>query len=233
MFKKDWIFWCATGIFMLAIMLFAITQEQLWLALMIASYLLRPTLASLGVARRFVDERQMSIQYRSGNIAFAAMMAAAVIMAVVQSAKGDPNWDLFNIIIIVGLVAKALFNVLLVKNYRQAATTIIITVGAMVVLFSSMSHAFSLTTVMESLPGLAVVGIGLLSKKFPRIVGVLVFIATAALEVLILSKGFTIGQIATALFIGVPLGLAGACLFTRDRYDADVPNPRATETAAV
>jgi hypothetical protein len=217
MLKKDWIFWCATGIFILAIVLFAITQEQLWLALMIASYLLRPTLASLGIAKRSVDERQMSIQYRSGNIAFAAMMIAAVIMAVVQSAKNDPNWDLFNIIIIVGLATKALFNVLLVKNYRRAATTIIITVGLMMTLFSAMSHAFSLTTLMESLPGLAVVGIGLLSKKFPRVVGTLVFIATAALEVLILSKGFTIGQMATGLVIGVPMILAGVCLFVRDR----------------
>ena len=58
MLKKDWIFWCATGIFVLAVVLFAATQEQLWLALMIASYLLRPTLAWLGVARRSVDERQ-------------------------------------------------------------------------------------------------------------------------------------------------------------------------------
>ena len=56
-------------------------------------------------------------------------------MAAVQSAKNDPNWDLFNIIIIVGLAAKALSNVLLAKNYRQAATTIIITVGLMMTLF--------------------------------------------------------------------------------------------------
>jgi hypothetical protein len=220
MLKKDWIFWCAAGIFVLAIVLFAVTQEQLWLALMIASYLLRPTLASLGVARRSVDERQMSIQYRSGNIAFAAMMMAAVIMAVVLSAQNNHDWEMFSIVIVVGLVAKALFNVLLAKNYRQAATTIIITVGLMMTLFSAMSHAFSLTTLMESLPGLAVVGIGLLSKKFPRIVGVLVFIATAALEVLILTRGFTIGQLATAVFIGVPLVLAGLCLFSRDRDSA-------------
>src|SRR3989339_1205800 len=109
MLKKDGIFWAATGIFVLAIVIFAITGEQLWLALMIASYLLRPTLASFGVVRRYVDERQMSIHYRSGNIAFAAMMITSVCLAVIQSSKDDPSWELFNILIIVGLATKALF----------------------------------------------------------------------------------------------------------------------------
>ena len=228
MFKKDRIFWWAASIFALAIILFAITGEQLWLALMIASYLLRPTLASLGVAKRSVDERQMSIQYRSGNIAFAVMMATAVILAVVQNDKGDPSWELFNIVIIVGLAAKALLNVLLVKNYRAAASKIIMAVGLMMVLFASMSHGLSLTTLMEAAPGLVVVAIGWLSRKFPRTVGMFVFAATAVLEFIILGKGFTIGQMATATFIGVPLILAGVCLFVPDRDDALLSAPTVT-----
>jgi len=217
MLKRDRIFWWAAGIFVLAIIIFAITGEQLWLALMIASYLLRPTLASLGIAKRSVDERQMSIQYRSGNIAFAVMMVTAVILAALQSAKGDPNWDLFNIIIIVGLAAKALSNVLLVKNYRLAASKIIIAVGLLIALFASMSHGLSISTLMEAGPGLAIAGIGWLSRKFPRIVGVFVFAVTAALEFVILQKGFTIGQLTTATVIGVPLVLAGVSLFIGGR----------------
>jgi hypothetical protein len=229
MLKKDPIFWYASGIFVLAIIIYAITGEQLWLTLMIASYLLRPTLASLGVGRKSVDERQMSIQYRSGNIAFAAMMIAAIVLAVVQSSKGDPNWDLFNIIVIVGLAAKALSNVLLVKNYRQAATRIIMTVGLMVALFASMSHGLSVATIMEAAPGLIVVGIGWLSGKFPRLVGILVFVVTAGLLVVILGKGFNLGQITTAAVIGIPLILAGLCLFTRDRSDADLDDDTSTK----
>ncbi len=220
MFKRDWIFWCAAGFFVLAIVIFAVTGEQLWLALMIVSYLLRPTLGSLGLARRLVDERQMSVNYRSGNIAFAAMMATAVCLAAIQSAKGDPNWDMFNIVIIVGLASKALFNVLLLKNYRAAASRIIIAVGLLITLFATMSHGLTLGTLMEAAPGLAVAGIGLLSKKYPRIVGTLVFVLTAALLVVILGKGFSIGQITTALVIGVPMILAGLCLFSRDRHAA-------------
>jgi hypothetical protein len=127
--KKDPIFWCAAGIFVVSVILASVTQNDLWLFLMVASYLLRPTLASLGIGRRFTDERQMSLQYRSGNIAFAVMLAAAIVLAVVQRMKGDQSWELFNIVIILGLAAKALFNVLLVKNYREAGARIIMAVG--------------------------------------------------------------------------------------------------------
>ncbi|MBU0509848.1 hypothetical protein KKH27_13580 [bacterium] len=233
MFKKDRIFWWAAGIFALSIVIFAATGEQLWLALMIASYLLRPTLASLGVARRSVDERQMSIQYRSGNIAFVAMIAAAVILAAVQSAKGDPNWDLFNIVIIVGLAAKALFNVLLVKNYREAAARIIMAVGLMVALFASMSHGLSIVTLAEAAPGLAIVGIGWLSRKFPRTIGTLLFAVTVVLVVFILRKGFTIGQVTTAVLISVPLILAGTCLFVRDRCETGIEEETILQSTTV
>jgi hypothetical protein len=74
MSKRDPIIWWATGIFMLALTLFALIQDQVWLALGIVSYLLRPTLASLGAASEYFDERQMSLHYRSGNLAFAVMI---------------------------------------------------------------------------------------------------------------------------------------------------------------
>lgn len=74
MIKRDPIFWWASAIFVLGLILFAVTQDQVWLALGIVSYLLRPTLASLVVAGEYVDERQMSLHYRSGNLAFAVMI---------------------------------------------------------------------------------------------------------------------------------------------------------------
>ncbi len=82
MFKKDAIFWWATAIFIMALVLAGIFKNQLFLFLMVGSYLLRPTLASLGLAKNLVDERQMSIQYRSGNIAFVIMIIACIILAV-------------------------------------------------------------------------------------------------------------------------------------------------------
>jgi hypothetical protein len=220
MFKKDPIFWWASGIFILALLLFAITQNQFWLALMIGSYLLRPTLASLGVARRYVDERQLNIHYRSSNIAFVVMIIACIIFGAKLSAEGNPAWEIFNMIIIVGLAAKALFNIILKKNLREAATKIILSAGLLITLFIAMGsweQGLSFSTLLNLIPGLVIIAIGLLSKHFPRSIGVVVFLATAVLEYFILSKGFTWPQIGTAIIVGVPLIVAGWYLYSADK----------------
>ena len=232
MAKKDPIFWCASGIFVLAVAIAAITRNDLWLFLLIASYLLRPTLASLGLARRFVDERQMSIQYRSGNIAFAVMLGAAVVLAIVQRTKGDPSWELFNIVIVLGLTAKALFNVILVKNYREAGARIIMAVGLLVVLFVAAENGPTLAGLKEASPWLVIVLIGWLARRYPRTIGTLIFIVAAALLVLILRKGFTLGQITTAMVICIPLVLAGASLFAPERADGDAAGDPTGDPAA-
>jgi hypothetical protein len=222
--RKDPIFWAATGVFLAAIVISAFTGNRLWLFLMIASYLLRPTLASLGVARRYVDEREMSIHYRSGNIAFAVMIIASVVLAVVQNRKGDRDWDLFNIIILLGLVSKALFNVLLVKNYREAGSRIIITVGLLEVLFVAAGvtpNGNQIDSLVGASPGLLMVGLGWLARRFPKPVGSIIFALTAFFLFFILSRGLTLGQVVTALMICGPLSVAGACLFSPEWSDAD------------
>lgn len=222
MSKKDSIFWWATGIFILAILLFAVTQNQLWLALMIGSYLLRPTLASLGLARHHIDEREMIIHYRSSNMAFVLMLIACILFAAKLSAEGNPDWEIFNTIIIVGLATKALFNVILAKSLREAATKIILSAGLLITLFEAMESLtgrFSLTHLLNLTPGLAIVGLSILSKHFPRVIGVVVLLCTAALEVLIFKRGFNWGQIVTALIIGVPLIFAGVCLYSGEKND--------------
>jgi hypothetical protein len=221
--KRDPIFWGASCIFAVAIVLFAVTQNQLWLFLLAGSYLLRPTLASLSVGRRYVDERQMSIQYRSGNIAFAVVIITCIVLSVTQSAKNDPGWELFNIVVMLGLAARAFSNVILVGNYRASASKMIVAVGLLMTLFSSleMGNGFSFGALAEMVPGLAIAGIGLLAKKFPRPIGFVVFAVTASLVYVILQKGFTAGQITTALLVSVPLAAAGVGLFFGDRGETE------------
>lgn len=225
MLKKDPIFWWATGIFVLALVLMAATQDQFWLVLMIGSYLLRPTLASLGFARRYVDERQMSIQYRSGNIAFAVMIITCIILAIKLNADGNPEWEMFTVAIVVGLATRALFNVILVLNPREAATKVIIAAGLLLTLFvsiDSVDSGLSLGTFLKVASILAIVGVGLLSKKFPRIAGGIMFVITAVLVFVILKKGLTIAQVTTALVVAVPLATAAAFLFTRDKSEPEI-----------
>ncbi len=220
MLKRDPVFWWATGIFILALASFAITQNQFWLALGIGSYLLRPTLASLGVGRKHVDERQMSIHYRSGNIAFAVTITTCVILAVMLGARGDHAFEYFAMTIIIGLATKALFNVILVKDPRRAATKILVSAGLFIALFPAMDSFLSgsiLAIFMNMIPGLAIAGVGLLSMRYPRPAGVIVLAAAAALLWVILGKGINWAQLGAAAIVGVPLITAGLCLFARDR----------------
>ncbi len=219
--KKDSIFWIATGIFILGLVLSAITQKQFWIALGVGAYLLRPTLASLGAAKRNVDERQMSIHYRSGNIGFAVLLFICVIFMARLETEGNHAFEFFATAIILGLAAKALFNVILVKNYRQAASKIIVSAGLMIALFSALDAGSFVGTVMSILPGLAIVGVGLLSRKYPRPIGIVVFVLTALIMIVILRR-ITWGQIVTAVVIGVPLITAGVCLIIGNRSDAEV-----------
>ncbi len=305
---KDIVFWIATANFILALALFALTQDQLWLYLLVGSYLLRPTLASFGVKQARVDERQMIIHYRSGNIAygitntvallFAAMnliegkscylsfimvvaigvvvrvlfviivsrrfhntilqnlqfsiraaltyfrkhldewqlqvhyrsgniaFATDIVMAIAYTiyyaAHNDHTFEMFIGVVMTGLASKALFNVLLVKDYRMAASKMIMGVGLLVALFSSFEAGFNWETLLIISPGLAIAGLGWLAKKYPRVVGSIVLVVTVALLVIIIGKGFRWGQIETALLICGPMVVAAICLFIPDRPSKEI-----------
>ncbi len=212
MFKKDPIFWWASGIFVLALILFAITQIDSFLTLIILAYLLRPTLASLGVVNKYVDERQLSLNYRSGNIAFFVMMVVCAFFAEKLRSENNHIGEMFYMVMAIGIVVKALFNVLLSKNFREVAPKIIITVGLAIALFSGMGSIqhgiFSINVLMNVLPGLAIIGIGVLSKYFPRAMAVVMLLVTISFVIIILKRDISWATIGTALIIGVPLLVA-------------------------
>ena len=224
MFKRDLIFWWASGIFILALVLFAITQVDTFLALIVLAYLLRPTLASLGITKR-VDERQMSLHYRSGNIAFFVMMAACIFFAAKLRVEGDHTGEMFYMVIVIGIVAKALFNLLLGKNFREVAPKIIISVGLLVALFSGMGSirhgVFSVNFLRNLLPGLMVVGIGVLSKHYPRSAAVVILLAAIAFLFFQLSRDSSWATVGTVLIIDVPLLAASWGLWRKPGIPAE------------
>lgn len=218
MHKRDTIFWYAGVLFILSLGLFIVTHNQLWLALMIGSYLLRPTLASLGVARRLADERQVSIQNRSGNLAFTAMIVICACFVVKLSLENNHAFELFAMVIIAGLATKALFNVLWAEDPHDAASKIIIGAGLLIGLFSVLDVGDPIAFAMSALPGLVVAGVGLLARKHPRPVGFVIIIVTAALVLLVMTIGLKNSgklwsQIVIAVIIGAPLLTAGISLF--------------------
>lgn len=215
--KKDPIFWWAWGIFALALILIAITQLDIFLVLVVVAFLLRPTLASLGMAKKYIDERDLSLNFRSGNIAFFVMMVACVFFAAKLKAEDNNVGEMFYMVIMIGLVAKGLVYTLMSKKFRKIAPKIIIVVGLFVALFAGMGSIqhglFSMNVLMNSLPGIIFIVIGVLSKYYPRSIAVVMLLMTISLIIFILMKGITWGQVGTALIIGVPLLLASLGLW--------------------
>ncbi|NQT26259.1 hypothetical protein HQ585_12955 [candidate division KSB1 bacterium] len=225
MFKRDPIFWWASGIFILVLVLYAVTQYDVLLMLIVFAYLLRPTLASLGVAKKNVDERQMSLNYRSSNIAFVVTIIACILMSAKLRAENNVAAELFFMVIILGVVAKALFNVLLTKDFREVAPKISISVGFFVALFAGISNIdhgiFSLSFIMNVLPGLVMIGIGIISKYFPRIASILILLLCLAFIVWrIIKVGFE-DAFGILLIIGVPLLAASYGLWREPKIASD------------
>jgi len=145
------------------------------------------------------------------------MIIVCIILAVKLNIQNSRDWEMFNIAIVIGLAAKALSNVVLLGNYREGAVKIIMAVGLLIALFASMEGGISLGTLIEAAPGLVIVGLGWLAKKFPKIIAAALFLVTAVMLVVVLGKGLTIGQITTALILSVPLITAGVCLLVGDK----------------
>jgi hypothetical protein len=214
--KRDQIFWTATGIFVLSLVLNIVAGQQ-YLLLMVAAYLLRPTLHSLGFVKKLVDERQMQIQYRASSVAFAALVIGNIVLILHLMRLGDDTWEMVVGVLTTGLAVRALAGLLLVGDPSVAGQRILVSVGLLVALFGAMDAGFP-GALVAVLPGLALVALGLASPKWPRAIAGILFAVAALLCLQILPRALRpLGgpNWGTALTLGlliVPLVTAAFCL---------------------
>jgi hypothetical protein len=159
----------------------------------------------------------MSINYRSGNIGFAVTIIMCVIFLAKLELEGNHDFEFFATTIVVGLAAKGLFNVLLVKSYRDAGSKIIIGVGLLLGLFASLDQGSVVGILLNLLGGGVIAGIGLLAKKYPLPIGIITLVIAGLLLLLILTVGLAnskslFTQLLVALIVGGPLITAAICL---------------------
>jgi hypothetical protein len=221
--KWDTISWWAMGIFVVSLVLTAVTKNDMFLFLMVGSYMLRPTLYALGIALKYADERQTLIQYRSGNLALTVLIAAVIILAIKASFQGKPTDD-FNLLVVVGLAARALAGVLMIGDYREAGVRIAVGVGALIMLFAVIEHGGGLSALPETLPGVIILLIGLLGTRKPFVSAVVFAVLSILAFVLIAfmgGRGFSIVQLISALLVSLPLAAAGYCLFKGSHKDRE------------
>jgi hypothetical protein len=145
-----------------------------------------------------------------------------VIFAVKLGAENNHDFELFAATIIIGLAAKALFNVILIKNIRETASRILIGVGLLVALFASLDAGSFTGIIVSILPGLVIAGLGLFASKYPRVIGIVIIVLAAAAMIFLSTFKEGWGQIVTAAVIGLPLLIAGAGLFRAGQKDAIV-----------
>lgn len=220
--KRDPIFWTASAVFVLSLILAATLHESA-LLLMAFSYLLRPTLHALGRARRYADERQITLQFRSGNIAFTVLVAGLMILAADRQLRHEPA-EPFVILLCLGLATKALANRLLGKDWRPTGIVIVMAVAAMMTLFGLLEEGLSFDGLMHSIPGLILAAIGATGFRYPRLAGILT--AAAAGFAIYFFHLYTLRQLPVFLLLAVPLLIAAVCLFFgRETSEASLDQP--------
>lgn len=224
MLKRDWIFYTACCLSAVGLILAALGNEPA-LLLFVAAYLLRPALHEFGVTRQSADERQLVIHSRSGNIAFVAVILAAVGTALWRVANGQLADDLYPLIFI-GLGVRALTGLVMNGEYLRAGAIIIGAIGAFTGLFVLLETGLTTGGMLGLLLAAFIMALAWIATVFPRTMS-LVLVAIA----LILIVGFDLYQfrrVQTALwlFVVAPVLVAAACPHLGGGKDADAVTPR-------
>lgn len=227
MLKKDPIFWWASGIFVLGVVL-AIMGYEMAVIFIVVAYLLRPTLHAFDLVEGFEDERQVVNHSRSGNIAFIVVMLTVVGLALTRIANGGKADD-FYMILTFGIAARALTGLILHGDLRKTGSLMIIIIGLVFAVFGLASARFSYRGLLVGLGGLVFSSSGIVARKYPRVISSIV--ALVAVTFIIQSKLYLIGEAKTGMLIVVAgLLFAASCLFLSSRPDSD-SRPGSKKTA--
>jgi hypothetical protein len=227
MIKRDRVFY-AGGVFFIIGVGLAIMGYAVALLFLVGAYLLRPTLHALGLGKKYADERQIQIFSRSGNIAFLVMMFAATILAILRMSQGEPPDD-FHLLIFLGLVTKAIIGLLMIGDLRNAGVIILISFGVIMGVFAGVQGVNEIQageTPWETFAGVGLIilftTLGLIARKFPRQVAVILMLGAAVLIVKLRLWELGDKDIGVWLFVILPFALIIACLWGKPDTDTFV-----------
>ena len=227
--KRDPIFWAAAGILAVAVALGSLVDERFFL-LMVASYLLRPTVHSLGFARRLIDERQLQIQYQASNVALAAMVIGNIVVMLILMAHDDHTWEKLGLVLMVALLVRALAGLLMVGDPAVAGPRILVAVGAFLCLFGALDGGLKGFAAVGT-PGLVIIALGVAARKRPSVIayvsfGIAAIMAAFFAAFYVKGRGHaTWGTIAAALVIISPIVVAAICLLRAAAAGDEEPSP--------
>ncbi len=227
MIKRDKIFYSACGIFLVGVIL-GIMGYELGILFIVGAYLLRPTLHAFELADKYADERQTQIHSRAGNIAFIAVMIAAVAFALIRVSKGEYANEMYTIIFI-GIGARALVGLFLIGELRRTGVIILIAIGALLTLFAIASAGISAPALMFTGIGLAFAAMGVIARKHPKIIALIVTVIA-----FVIFFGFQLYRfrpvdmaLLTATFTMI---ISAACLILSSRPESESSGSKRSKT---
>lgn len=226
--KRDPIFWAATCIFVVSLVLARVVDEG-FLLMMIGAYLLRPTLHSLGFAMKLVDERQLQIHYRAGNVGFAALVIGNVVVMLALMGQNNHAWEMVNAALLIALAVRALSGLLQVGDLAVAGPRIVMAMGFLLGLFGFLEGGFSLGSLQHVIPGLAIVALGFVARKRPRTVAIVLFVLVGLLAAFLVSRALRSGrslnwgEAVTLLLIASTVVVTATCLLRAQAASDDGP----------
>lgn len=223
MINRDRIFYAACAFFAVGLLLAAM-DKNLALFFFAGAYLLRPVLHAFDLAPKLADERQVQIHSRAGNIAFIAVMLAAVGFALSRLSKGEEPEELYAIMTI-GITARAVTGLLMWGELRKAASIIITVVGSVVAIFVFVSEGFSPPSLFFAGLALVFASLGLTARKFPRTIGTI--LAAAAAAIVLFLRLYQFKNLAMWIVV-LCLFVAAGCLFKDGRKDEE-SSPRSSK----
>jgi len=209
---------CAVVYAALCVALGVLVDSDYYLGLVVLA-VARPLLREVGIlADR--DERQRAVSHRSSHIAFlAAMLIAGVIFvrtAVIENR--EPPVEV-SVILFVSLFVKFAALVIQARARRAAGLAIAWVIGGAWLLFTLASHGFSVMSLMEAVPWIAIFAAAIVGARRPKVGGwALLAMGLATLYLFVLAAGTTpVQKFIVASLVPLPLILAGGLLLAGDR----------------
>jgi len=149
-----------------------------WFSFLFSGLFLFPLLRAFGVIRD-LDEREKAIDNLSSNIALAIVFVLAMFYIGMGYEVGIDGFISF---ILIPFTAKAVFSAGFSLSRKQAISIIGRSVGLIFIVFAVLSHGFSIITMIEVIPGIAILIVTELSKKSKWFsIGYLAFIVVATI----------------------------------------------------
>lgn len=227
--KRDMIFLIAILLACAGVVL-TVAGFSAGLLLLVAAILLRPALHECGIATGLDDERQISIHSRSGNVGFLTVILAASGFALWRFTRGEPGEDLLQVIVL-GLAARAITNLVMIGEYRRAGVVIISAVGFLLGLFIAAGAGLTTPALAGLVTGGLIIGIGQLGRRFPGVVAILVMLLIAGTIAFLRLYEFRMAQSAVWLLFVMPLVTAVVALLLGRREESGNVNPRTRSLA--